>query len=190
MVIQHTMGTQGIVSDTVLTKWTFFDRSQIWEVGICSVLTQVSGECSKTPERGRIINIYQSQKHFGRNGGKRIKFCEEEKKKQKTWREVEKESWENKVRRRCFVCTGRGPGKMYPKNGLVETPNYQNLRFLQFLQLKKNPKASANFGFICFLPSRTQEARKQLAISYEFTVYLLFLSRLWNYVRLLMLLLL
>lgn len=47
------------------------------------MLTQVSGECSKTPERGRIINIYQSQKHFGRNGGKRIKFCEEEKKNKK-----------------------------------------------------------------------------------------------------------
>lgn len=47
------------------------------------MLMPVSGECSKTPARGRIINIYQSQKYLGRNGGKRIKFCEEEKQKAK-----------------------------------------------------------------------------------------------------------
>lgn len=47
------------------------------------MLMQVSAECSRTPERGRIMNIYQSQKHFGRNGRKRIKFCEEETKNKK-----------------------------------------------------------------------------------------------------------
>lgn len=99
MVIQHTMGTQGIVSDSVQTTWTFFDLCQTLEVGICSTLMLVSGECSRAPEGGRIINIYQSQKHFGRNGGKRIKFWEEKTKNKKPrWRKkVEKTKLEGTV---------------------------------------------------------------------------------------------
>lgn len=142
--------------------------------------------------RERTDNSYLSKSETLRQKQRKTHQVLRRRRNQKTWGEVEKASWENKVRRDCFVCKGWESGKMYPRSrSFLKPQTFKNLWFLPLLQLKKNPKASAKFSFVClfFYQAGHRKPGNICAVSYEFTVYLLFLSRLWNYLRLLVFLL-
>lgn len=96
-------------------------------------------------------------------------------KKQKTWGEVEKVE-KTKLEGTVLFAGAGDLAKCIQEMVLLKPQTFKTLDSYHFSSSRRTQKASANFSFVCFLPSRTQEARKQLAISYEFTVYLLFLS--------------